>query len=41
VRLLVARVTVDADGLAIDLRNEGLGTLARDLMAEKNSGVDA
>ena len=41
VRLLVARVTVDAEGLHIDLRNEGLTTLARDLMAETARGVDA
>jgi len=34
VRLLVARVTVGADGMAIDLRNEGLGSLAHDLLTE-------
>jgi len=34
VRLLVARVTVGAEGLAIDLRNEGLGSLAHDLLTE-------
>jgi hypothetical protein len=41
VRLLVARVTVDAEGLQIDLRQEGLTSLARDLMAETARGVDA
>jgi DNA invertase Pin-like site-specific DNA recombinase len=41
VRLLVARVTVDAEGLQIDLRHEGLTSLARDLMAETARGVDA
>ena len=34
VRLLVARVTVRADGMAIDLRHEGLGSLAQDLLTE-------
>ena len=34
VRLLVARVTVGAEGLAIDLRHEGLGSLAHDLLTE-------
>ena len=41
VRLLVARVTVDAEGLHIDLRHEGLTTLARDLMAESARRVSA
>jgi site-specific DNA recombinase len=41
VRLLVDRVTVDAEGLHIDLRNEGLGTLARDLLAGNANGAAA
>jgi site-specific DNA recombinase len=41
VRLLVARVTVDAEGLHIDLRNEGLTALARDLLAGNANGAAA
>ncbi len=41
VRLLVARVTVDTEGLQIDLRHEGLGTLARDLLARNANGAAA
>jgi DNA invertase Pin-like site-specific DNA recombinase len=41
VRLLVARVTVRPEGLAIDLRHQGLGELARDLLAKKSEGVPA
>ena len=33
VRLLVDRVTVSAQGLAVDLRNNGIGMLARQLTA--------
>ncbi|EAQ33579.1 resolvase [Nitrobacter sp. Nb-311A] len=33
VQLLVARVTVGVGGIAIDLRNEGIGSLARQMMA--------
>ena len=33
VQLLVARVTVGASGLAIDLRHDGISTLARQMMA--------
>ena len=33
VQLLVARVTVGGAGLAIDLRHDGIGTLAREMMA--------
>ncbi len=33
VQLLVARVTVGTAGLAIDLRHDGIGSLARQLMA--------
>jgi site-specific DNA recombinase len=32
VRLLVERVTVTADGLAVDLRTEGLGTVVREML---------
>jgi DNA invertase Pin-like site-specific DNA recombinase len=32
VRLLVERVTVTADGLAVDLRTEGLGTVMREML---------
>jgi len=31
-RLLVARVTVTADGLAVDIRTEGLGTVIREML---------
>ena len=41
VRLLVARVTAGPDGLAIDLRHQGLGELARDLLAKNSEGVTA
>ena len=41
VRLLVARVTAGPDGLAIDLRHQGLGDLARDLLAKNSEGVTA
>jgi hypothetical protein len=37
VRLLVARVTVGAEGMAIDLRHDGLGSLAHDLMSGPTS----
>lgn len=33
IQLLVARVTVGATGLAIDLRHDGIGSLARQMMA--------
>ena len=33
VQLLVARVTVSATGLAIDLRQDGLKSLARQMLA--------
>ncbi len=32
VRLLVERVTVTADGLAIDLRTDGFGTVVREML---------
>jgi site-specific DNA recombinase len=33
VQLLVERVTVGGDGIAVDLRQEGLGSVLRDMMA--------
>ena len=41
VRLLVARVTVSPDGMAIDLRHQGLGILTRELLAKRADGVAA
>lgn len=41
VRLLVARVTVGPDGMAIDLRHQGLGILTRELLAKSSDGVAA
>ncbi|GIX16210.1 MAG: hypothetical protein KatS3mg119_0396 [Rhodothalassiaceae bacterium] len=35
VKLLVERVTVTADGLAVDLRTDGLGTVVREMLAQK------
>lgn len=35
VKLLVERVTVTADGLAVDLRTNGLGTVVREMLAPK------
>lgn len=35
VSLLVERVTVTADGLAVDLRTDGLGTVVREMLAPK------
>jgi hypothetical protein len=35
VRLLVERVTMTADGLAVDLRTEGLGTDMREMLSPK------
>ncbi|MDP2354907.1 MAG: recombinase family protein [Beijerinckiaceae bacterium] len=35
VHLLVERVTVDASGIAVDLRNDGLGSVVRDMMAPR------
>jgi DNA invertase Pin-like site-specific DNA recombinase len=35
VRLLVERVAVTADGLAVDLRTDGLGTVVREMLAPK------
>ena len=41
VKLLVARVTVGPDGMAIDLRHQGLGILTRELLAKSSDGVAA
>jgi hypothetical protein len=35
VRLLVDRVTVTSDGLVVDLRTDGLGTVERDMLAHR------
>jgi hypothetical protein len=32
-RLLIERVTVSADGLAVDLRTDGLGSVIREMIA--------
>ncbi|MFO1254329.1 MAG: hypothetical protein U1E37_01435 [Sphingomonadaceae bacterium] len=34
-RLLIERVTVSADGLAVDLRTEGLGSIVREMVTPK------
>lgn len=31
-RLLIERITVSADGLAVDLRTEGLGSVIREMV---------
>jgi site-specific DNA recombinase len=41
VQLLVERVTVDASGIAVDLRNDGLGSLVRDMMAPRQTEARA
>ncbi len=41
VHLLVGRVTVDASGIAVDLRNEGLGSVIRDILAPRQEEVRA
>jgi hypothetical protein len=35
VQLLVERVTVSAEGIAVDLRNDGLGSLVRDMITPR------
>ena len=35
-RLLIERVTVSADGLAVDLRTEGLGSIIREMVTPKH-----
>lgn len=37
VQLLVERVTVGEDGIAVDLRHEGLGSILRDIMAPRQT----
>ena len=37
VQLLVERVTVGEDGIAVDLRHEGLGSVLRDMMAPRQT----
>ncbi|ABA05211.1 resolvase [Nitrobacter winogradskyi Nb-255] len=37
VQLLVERVTVGEDGIAVDLRHEGLGSVLRDMMAPRRT----
>ena len=39
VKLLVERVTVTADGLAVDLRTDGFGTVVREMLAPKPTAV--
>jgi DNA invertase Pin-like site-specific DNA recombinase len=41
VRLLVERVTVTADGLAVDLRTDGFGTVVREMLVPKAKEVVA
>jgi hypothetical protein len=37
VQLLVERVTVGEDGIAVDLRHDGLGSVVRDMMAPRQT----
>lgn len=37
VQLLVDRVTVGENGIAVDLRQEGLGSVLRDMMAPRHT----
>lgn len=37
VHLLVERVTVGKDGIAVDLRHDGLGSVLRDMMAPRQT----
>jgi DNA invertase Pin-like site-specific DNA recombinase len=41
VQLLVERVTVGEDGIAVDLRHEGLGSILRDMMAPRQTEAHA
>jgi len=41
VQLLVERVTVGEDGIAVDLRHEGLGSVLRDMMAARQTEAHA
>lgn len=38
-RLLVERVTVTVDGLAVDLRTDGLGTVVREMLAPTEEAI--
>lgn len=40
-RLLIDQVTVGSQGIAIDLKSEGIGSLVRDMMQPKVSGAAA
>ena len=41
VHLLLERVTVDTSGIALDLRNDGLGSILRNMMASRHKEVRA
>ena len=41
VRLLVERVTVTTEGLAVDLRTEGLGAVLREMITPTHKGATA
>ncbi len=41
IKLLVERVTITADGLAVDLRTEGMGTIVREMLAPKSEEAAA
>jgi DNA invertase Pin-like site-specific DNA recombinase len=41
VRLLVQRVTIGTEGIAVDLRNDGLGSIVRDMITPRKEEVRA
>ncbi len=41
IQLLVDRVTVGTSGIAVDLRQEGLGSVLRDMMAPRQKDASA
>ena len=41
VHLLVERVTVDESGIAVDLRNDGLGSIVRDMIIPRHEEARA
>ena len=41
IHLLVERVTISANGIAVDLRNDGLGSIMRDMIAPTREKVPA
>ena len=41
VRLLVDRVTIGAEGIAVDLRNDGLGSVVRDMITPRKEETRA